>query len=95
MSTLERARLAFDWVVRQVTLKERARQVRYNTQDDMLRPPQFVLQLGSGTAQERTLVFLALLQQLGIDCCMIACPGEKGQKKFSKILHYLCLSEGD
>jgi hypothetical protein len=79
LSTLQRARLAFDWVVRQVSLKERDRQINFSTVPDTLLPPQFVLQLGQGTAKERALLFLALLQQLDIDGGMLAYPAGEGQ----------------
>jgi hypothetical protein len=63
---LKQAELAFQWVMRQVLLQVR---------DDELLPPQPVLHAGQGTAHERALVFLALLQQLNLDGCMIAVPG--------------------
>jgi hypothetical protein len=71
LPALHRARLAFEWVVRQVNLKDRVRQGQQDKEDGLY-PPQFVLQLGHGTANERALVFLALLRQLGIDGCMVA-----------------------
>jgi hypothetical protein len=61
----ERAAAAFAWTVRQVGLRERPGEPL---------PPQFVLRRGLGTAQERALVFLAMLQQLGIHGCMVAMP---------------------
>jgi hypothetical protein len=64
---LKQAELAFQWVMRQVILRER---------DDELWPPQFVLQCGQGTARERALVFLALAHQFNIDGCMLAVPGD-------------------
>jgi hypothetical protein len=79
LHALRRARLAFDWVIRQVSLQERSRQDSRGTREDDLNSPQFVLQLGHGTAKERALVFLALLQQLGLDGCMIAYPDSNGR----------------
>jgi hypothetical protein len=45
-----------------------------------------VVRRGSGTAEERALVFLALLRQLGIDGCLIASPGSDG----SRPLYWAC-----
>jgi hypothetical protein len=68
---LERASAGFAWVMRQVRLRERT--------GDAL-PPHFVLRRGWGTALERGLVFLALLDQLGVDGCMLLVPaGAAGQ----------------
>jgi hypothetical protein len=58
LSPLERARLAFEWTVRQVRLVAPL--------DSAPVPPEFVLRRGSGTALERALVFLAVLEQLGV-----------------------------
>jgi hypothetical protein len=60
---LRRAELAFDWAVRQVSLTEGGA--------DPL-PLDFVLRRGRGTALERALVFLSLLQQLDLPGCLIA-----------------------
>jgi hypothetical protein len=65
MTPLERARQGFAWVVREVRLQEG---------DNVLLPPLPVLRRGWGTSQERALIFLALLDQLGIDGCMIGLP---------------------
>lgn len=61
----ERAGAGFQWVVRQVRLEE---------VDGPASPPLFVLRRGWGTARERSLVFLALLEQLGLHGCMIVLP---------------------
>jgi hypothetical protein len=66
----EQARACFDWVMRQVQLRERT--------GDAL-PPDFVLRRGWGTALERAQIFLAVLQQLGIVGCMLAVPGKPGE----------------
>jgi hypothetical protein len=66
LSPLDQATASFAWVMRQIRQVDR-------TGDSV--PPEFVLRRGSGTAQERALVFLALLEQLGIDSCMVAIPG--------------------
>jgi hypothetical protein len=68
---LQQAQRAFQWVTRQVALHgDRAEWV----------PSRYVLLGGEGSAQERGLVFLALLQQLGLDGCLIAFPGD-GQSR--------------
>jgi hypothetical protein len=64
---LKRATAGLAWVVRQVRLRER---------DDELLPVQFILRRGWGTPVERAFVFLGLLDQLGVDGCMIALPGD-------------------
>jgi hypothetical protein len=56
---LDQAAAAFAWVVRQVRLRE--------DQGGEAVPPQFVLRRGWGTALERALIFLALLEQVGGD----------------------------
>ncbi len=53
---LDQAARAFAWVMREVRLRQR---------DGEEAPPAFVLRRGWGTALERALVFLALLEQLG------------------------------
>jgi hypothetical protein len=55
---LERASAAFAWAVRQVRLDGRA---RWHT------PPAYALRRGWGSALDRALVFLALLDQMGRD----------------------------
>lgn len=64
---LKRATAALAWVTRQVRLYERA--------GDLV-PVQFVLRRSWGTAVERALVFLALLDQLGLEGCLLAVPVE-------------------
>jgi hypothetical protein len=56
-SELERVTAAFDWVMRQVRLDTRPA-------EDV--PPAYILRRGSGSAVERALVFLALLEQVGL-----------------------------
>src|SRR5437660_3059531 len=70
LAPLDQAAAGFAWVTRQVQLRERS--------GDAL-PPDFVLRRGFGTALERAHVFLAVLQQLGIDGCMLAIPGKPGE----------------
>jgi hypothetical protein len=67
-SPLDKATAGFNWVVRQIAFEER--------QGDAC-PPDFVLRRGWGTALERSLVFMSVLHQLGIDGCMILVSGPK------------------
>src|SRR5438874_3734600 len=62
---LERAQAAFGWVVRQVQLREPSGRLP-------LVPTQFVLRRGWGSSLERSLAFLAMLQQMGVPGCVIA-----------------------
>jgi hypothetical protein len=63
---VERATAAFRWVVRQVALQERP--------DDPPLASEFILRRGFGTAHERALIFLDLLQQIGMDGCLVVLP---------------------
>jgi hypothetical protein len=54
------------------------RQVSYDPNSGELTPPEFALRQGFGGPRERALVFLALLQQLDLDGCMLAYPGKAG-----------------
>jgi hypothetical protein len=67
LSQPEQAAAAFAWVVRGIRLLQR--------NEDLL-PPQFVLRRGWGTARERALAYVALLEQLGIPGCILAIPAE-------------------
>lgn len=64
---LRRASAAFDWVIRQVRLREGS---------NSLLPPQFALRWGWGNPLERATIFLALLDQLEIPGCLVAVPSE-------------------
>ncbi len=66
---LERAQAAFEWVMRQVQLRQPARPFP-------MAPTQFVLRRGWGTSLERSLAFLATLHQLRIPGCMVGFPDE-------------------
>jgi hypothetical protein len=59
---LERATAAFNWVVRQIQLRQPA----------PLAPVQFVLRRGWGTPLDRSLAFLAMLNQLDVPGCLLA-----------------------
>ena len=65
---LEVAKLAFAWVCRQVILQQ------WKLEEGVripAVPPTFTLAKGSGTGLERAYVFLGILQQLGIDGCLV------------------------
>jgi hypothetical protein len=68
------ARLAFDWVVRQVTLSPLA--ANYQGQRQFMPPaaPSLVLGRGAGSGLERAYVFIALVKQLGLDGCLVGPP---------------------
>jgi hypothetical protein len=76
-SPLDRAVLAFEWTVREVHLAPLI--------DPMPVPPDFALRRGSGTPLERALVFLALLEQFGLEQdnsaalqgCLLFVPDDK------------------
>jgi hypothetical protein len=68
LDALERAQQAFAWVMREVRLR---------AGDDEPLPPQSALRRGWGTAPERGLVFLCLLNQLRIPSCIIAYGAEE------------------
>jgi hypothetical protein len=70
LEPLDRVKNGFEWVIRQVRLQKG---------EGITVPPVLVLRRGWGTARERDLVFLALLDQLGIDGCMVALRPEQGQ----------------
>lgn len=61
----ERARAAFDWVCRQVRLRE--------VPGDPF-PPHLVLRRGWGTSLERAVVFCSLVERLGMSGCLVDCP---------------------
>jgi hypothetical protein len=63
-TALRRAESAFSWLMRQVRLQER----------NETTAPQYALRRGWGSSLERSFVFLGLLQQLGLDGCMITVP---------------------
>lgn len=62
---IDQARILFDWVVRQV---------RQEPRDDAVIPEQYALRRGRGTAYERALIFLGLLDQLSIDGALVSFP---------------------
>ncbi|MFO0843492.1 MAG: hypothetical protein U0797_14005 [Gemmataceae bacterium] len=84
-SSLDRAAAGFAWVVRQVRLLPADKQALF----DAPAPPAKVLRRGTGSPLERALVFLALLEQFGLDeeeaagpqGCLVFAPDAKGQKR--------------
>lgn len=84
-SPLDRAAAGFAWVVRQVRLLPPEKQALF----DAPAPPAYVLRRGTGSPLERGLVFLALLEQFGLDedeaaglqGCLLFAPDDKGQKR--------------
>lgn len=73
------AELAFEWVCRQVYLQPWPRQTPDGPEPTVL-PPTAVLRRGSGSGLERMYVFLALLQQLDLDGCLIGTPDSRNQQ---------------
>jgi hypothetical protein len=73
----EQADLAFAWVCRQVYLHPWPRNVGTYFEPTAL-PPTAVLRRGFGSGIERMYVFLALLQQLGLDGCLVGGPDAAG-----------------
>jgi hypothetical protein len=67
-----KAELAFAWICRQVVL---APAKRYTQTGGIIPnppfPPTFILRRGSGSGLERMYVYLALLQQLGLEGCLL------------------------
>jgi hypothetical protein len=70
----QQADLAFAWVCRQVYLHPWPRNVGAYYEPTVL-PPTAVLRRGFGSGIERMYVLLALLQQLGLDGCLVGGPG--------------------
>lgn len=73
------ARIAFDWVCRQVYLNPWLRVNQNGQLEGTAVPPAYVLRRGYGSGLERAYVFLAVLQQLGIDGCLVGPPSAATQ----------------
>ena len=73
------AEIAFQWVQRQVQLNHWTTNIRGQVQIMPPAPPSLVLTRGAGSALERAYVFLALLQQIGLDGCLIGPPEAGGR----------------
>jgi hypothetical protein len=69
LDPVRRATVAFGWLTRQVRLQAGA---------EVVVPPPYALRRSYGNAADRSLAFLALLQQLGIDGCLVVCPDSGG-----------------
>lgn len=69
----DRARAGFDWVCRQVYTVPAAGRALPPV------PPTAALRRGYGSGLERAYVFLALLQQMGLDGCLVGPPAAAGQ----------------
>ena len=68
----ERARIALEWVCRQVVLNPWTTPTGQNTsQPNPPLPPTYVLRRGWGSGLERMFVFVALCRQLEIEACLI------------------------
>lgn len=76
-SPLDQARAAFAWVMRQVRLNEKER---------LIVPDLFVLRRGRGTDLERARVFLTLLEQLGLEGCLLRIPNAQDPGLISRVL---------
>jgi hypothetical protein len=72
LPALERAKRALEWVARQVVLQDQG--------EPLLAPP-FVLKRGYGGAEERALVFLDFIRQMGLEGCLVTHPGPKADKQ--------------
>ena len=73
------AEIAFQWVERQVQLNHWTTSIRGQVQIMPPAPPSLALTRGAGSALERAYVFLALLQQIGLDGCLIGPPEAGGR----------------
>jgi hypothetical protein len=72
--------LAFAWVCRQVALRPWITPVgNGRAVPNPPVPPTYVLRRGSGSGLERAYVFVALLQQLGLDACLIG-PADAAER---------------
>jgi hypothetical protein len=69
------ADLGFAWVCRQVVLEPWTVDYRPGVLIGTALPPTQILRRGSGSGLERMYVFLALLQQMGLDGCLLGPPG--------------------
>ncbi|MCS7021083.1 MAG: hypothetical protein NZU63_04540 [Gemmataceae bacterium] len=73
LSAREKAERAFAWVCRQVWLHPWLVETERGVMATAL-PPTAVLRRGTGSGLERMYVFLAVLQQLGLDGCLLGPP---------------------
>jgi hypothetical protein len=80
----DRADLAFAWVCRQVYLNPWLAPVGNRVGAAAL-PPAYVLRRGYGSALERMYVFLALLQQMNLDGCLVGPPDARAVLDYSAV----------
>lgn len=80
LPAIEQARLGFAWVCRQLYLMPWEHE-----RDGFIPavPTTYALRRGSGSGLERAYVFLALLQQMGLDACLIG--GAGAAEKFTAV----------
>jgi len=76
------ARVAFDWVVRQVAPQPWVTLYDGQRQGMPPAPPSLTLVRGAGSGLERAYVFLGLLRQIGLDGCLVG-PPEAAQRAWS------------
>lgn len=76
-SAERKAAFGFDWVCRQVYLRLAYTPTQSGLVLTQPLPPQYVLLRGYGSGLERAYVFLAVLQQLGFDGCLIGPPNRE------------------
>ena len=74
---LDQVNAAFAWAMRQVRLDEKPQHTV---------PELFVLRRGNGKDVERARVFLALLDQLGLEGCLLRIPQEKDPAQIVRVL---------
>ncbi len=72
---LQQVENLFAWITRQVRLVE---------EGGPPLPPQFVLRRGWGTPLERALIFLEMLNQMGLEGCLLAFPADPGSQRFAR-----------
>ena len=78
LSNEQLADLGFAWVCRQVMLDPWLVDIEPGVQMGTAIPTAQILRRGSGSGLERMYVFLALLQQMGLDGCLLGPPGMAG-----------------
>ncbi len=76
-SAERKAMFGFDWVCRQVYLRQAGTVTPNGTLLTQPLPPQYVLIRGYGTGLERAYAFLAVLQQIGLPGCLIGPPNRE------------------
>jgi hypothetical protein len=75
LSPEQLADIGFAWVCRQVALDPWLVEIKPGVQMGTALPAAQVLRRGSGSGLERIYVFISLLQQMGLDGCLLGPPG--------------------